>query len=119
LYYRLADAAAEPVIDNAVGKSSLPLKMFESWVAGVPFVTQDVGDRRLIMGEPPAGLLAEAGDANSLSAAILRLLSDPELANQLCARGFVQAKKYSWDNLSKQMEAAYQKALLKKHGDTI
>ena len=116
LYYKLADATAEPVIDNPVGRSSLPLKMFKSWVAGVPFITQDVGDRRLMLGEPPAGLIAEAGDANALSKEILRLLADPELANQLRIRGFAQAKKYSWVNLSKQMEAAYQKALLEKYG---
>ncbi len=119
LYYKLADAAAEPVIDNPVGRSSLPLKMFESWVAGVPFVTQDVGDRRLILGEPAAGLLAEPGDANSLSKAILRLLSDTELANHLRKLGFEQAKKYSWENLSKQMEEAYKKALSMKYGNTI
>ena len=119
LYYKLADAAAEPVIDNSVGRSSLPLKMFESWAAGVPFVTQDVGDRRLILGEPPAGILAEAGDANSLSNAILKLLTDSELANQLRERGFEQAKIYSWENLSKQMEEAYKKAVRMKHGNTI
>ena len=119
LYYGLADAAAEPVIDNPVGRSSLPLKMFESWVAGVPFVTQDVGDRRIILGDPPAGLIAEAGDANSLSKAILRILTDSELACQLRERGFEQAQKYSWENLSRQIEAVYQKALLYKYGNTV
>lgn len=116
LYYRLADAAAEPVIDNSVGRSSLPLKMFESWVAGVPFVTQDVGDRKLMLGDPPAGLLAEAGDANSLTQSILKILTNPMLCTQLQERGFEQARKYSWEQLSKQMEAVYHKAYAEKHG---
>lgn len=119
LYYKLAVLAAEPVIDNTVGKSSLPIKMFEAWVAGVPFITQDVGDRRMLLGEPPAGLLAKAGNANSLASEILRLLTHPELTSQLRERGFEQAKKYSWQNLAKQMEDAYKKALLIKHGNTI
>ncbi len=117
-YYILANVSAEPVIDNPVGRSSLPLKMFESWAAGVPFVTQDVGDRRVLLGEPPAGLLAKAGDANSLAEAILRVLSDQELAQILCERGFEQAKKYSWENLAKQMETAYHNALTKKYGSS-
>ncbi len=118
LYYCLADVSAEPVIDNTVGRSSLPLKMFESWTAGVPFVTQDVGDRRLLLGEPPAGLSAKAGDPNSLADAILKILSDLELAKQLRERGYEQAKKYSWENLAKQMETAYRNALSRKHGSS-
>ena len=116
LYYQLANVAAEPVIDNPVGRSSLPLKMFESWVAGVPFVTQDVGDRKMVLGDPPAGLLAEAGDANSLANTLIKVLSDGELAARLRNRGYEQAKNYSWEQLSKKMESAYLKALSEKHG---
>jgi glycosyltransferase involved in cell wall biosynthesis len=119
LYYSLADVSAEPVNDNPVGRSSLPLKMFESWAAGVPFVTQDVGDRMLLLGEPPAGLAAKAGDANSLAMAILRILADPELSYQLSQSGFEQAKKYSWENLAKQIDAVYRKAILVKYGHTV
>jgi glycosyltransferase involved in cell wall biosynthesis len=119
LYYKLADAAVEPVVDNPVGRSSLPLKMFESWVSGVPFVTQDVGDRRLLLGEPPAGLAAQAGEANSLSQAIIKVLSDSDLAEQLRKQGYIRAKTYSWENLAKQMETAYQNALFKKYGHSI
>ena len=119
LYYKLADVSAEPVIDNPVGRSSLPLKMFESWTAGVPFVTQDVGDRKTILGEPPAGLIAGGGDPNSLAQAILKIINDPELADKLRSRGFEQAKKYSWETLAKQMDAIYRKAVLAKYGNAI
>jgi glycosyltransferase involved in cell wall biosynthesis len=118
-YYYLADISTEPVIENQVGRSSLPLKMFESWVAGVPFVTQDVGDRRMVMGDPPAGLVAKAGDPNSLADAIIRILADPELALSLRKRGFEQAEKYSWENLAKKMEAIYYNAVIGKYGNTI
>jgi glycosyltransferase involved in cell wall biosynthesis len=119
LYYKLADVSAEPVVNNPVGRSSLPIKMFESWAAGVPFVTQDVGDRRMVLGEPQAGLLALPGDANSLASAILKILSDRELSEVLRERGFRQAKKYSWENLAKEMEAAYFKAIKSKYGNSI
>ncbi len=119
LYYRLADVQAEPVIDNLVGRSSLPLKMFESWISEVPFVTQDVGDRRMILGEPPAGLLAQAGDPNSLAKSIIRILTDPELSSELRIRGLAQAEKYSWEHLSKRLEEIYQKAILEKYGNPL
>ncbi len=118
IYFQLADVSAEPVMDDAVGQSRLPLKMFESWITGVPFVTQDVGDRRLVLGSPPAGVLAEAGSASSLAAELLKILANPSLADQLRELGYKQAKKYSWENLSRQMEAAYLKALSKKNGGT-
>ena len=119
LYYKLADVSAEPVIDNPVGRSSLPLKMFESWAAGVPFVTQDVGDRKTILGEPPAGLIAVAGDPNSLAQAIIKVICEPELAEQLRSRGFEQAKKYSWETLAKKMDTVYRNAAITKYGNTI
>jgi glycosyltransferase involved in cell wall biosynthesis len=119
LYYRLADVQVDPVIDDPVGRSRLPLKMFESWISMVPFVTQDVGDRRMVMGDPPAGLIAQAGDPNSLAKSILRIINDPDLASTLQMRGLTQAKKYSWECLTKQIEEAYQKAILTKYGNTI
>jgi len=118
LYYKLADVSAEPVIDNPIGKSMLPLKLFESWVAGVPFVTQDVGDRRMILGDPPAGLITRAGDPNSLSQGIIRVLADRDLAEELRKRGFERAKMYSWENLARQMEAIYLKAISEKNVGT-
>ena len=116
LYCRLADVQAEPVIDNTVGRSSLPLKMFESWVSGVPFITGDVGDRGMVMGNPPAGLLVRPGDPEALAEAILQILSDPELAAELRARGFARADEYSWERLAERMEAVYQKVSKPQHG---
>lgn len=108
---RLANVQAEPVVDNAVGRSMLPLKMFESWASGVPFVTADVGDRRLLMGEPPAGVLARPGDAESLADAIVQVLSNPRLTSDLRQRGLERAQEYSWDRLVERMEAAYLQAV--------
>jgi glycosyltransferase involved in cell wall biosynthesis len=119
LYYSLANLSVEPVKDNPVGRSSLPLKMFESWAAGVPFITQDVGDRKLLIGDPPAGITAKAGDANSLADAILRVLGDSGLWQQLRQRGFEQAKKYSWENLARQMDIVYREVILRKYGHTV
>ena len=46
LYYALVDVSVDPVYDNEAAKGRSPLKLFESWSCGVPFVTADVGDRK-------------------------------------------------------------------------
>jgi glycosyltransferase involved in cell wall biosynthesis len=107
LYYRLADVLVDPVIDNEVGRSRLPLKMFESWVAGVPFVTADVGDRKLVIGQPPAGLLARPGDPHSLAEALLQVLTNPNQAEALRQAGSNRSEEYDWDHLAQRLENAY------------
>jgi glycosyltransferase involved in cell wall biosynthesis len=106
-YYRLADVVVDPVYDDEVGQSRMPLKLFESWASGVPFVTGDVGDRRSVLGSPPAGVLVQPGDPTALSAGILGVLSDPEQARSLCVRGLERVEDYYWDYLARKMEAIY------------
>jgi glycosyltransferase involved in cell wall biosynthesis len=109
LYYRLADVLVDPVIDNEVGRSRLPLKMFESWAAHVPFVTADVGDRKLVVGQPPAGLLARPGDARSLAEALLQVLTHPDQANALRQAGTKRSEEFDWDRLAQRLESSYLK----------
>jgi glycosyltransferase involved in cell wall biosynthesis len=108
LYYRLADVIVDPVIDNEVGRTRLPLKMFESWASQVPFVTADVGDRKTVIGEPPAGLLAKPGQAGSLASMILQVLQNKKLAQQLRQSGTERINQYAWDKLAQNLEAIYQ-----------
>lgn len=98
-YYRLGDVSVDPVYDDAAASGRAPLKMFESWAAGVPFVTQDVGDRRLFAGDPPAAYLAVAGSAESLAAGLQEVLCNQDLANQLRAQGYQAVKNYYWDRI--------------------
>jgi glycosyltransferase involved in cell wall biosynthesis len=107
LYYQLANVVVDPVIDNEVGRTRLPLKMFESWASQVPFVTADVGDRKIVLGNPPAGLLAAPGEAGSLADTILQVLQNEELAQQLCRRGTDRIGQYSWDKLAQNLDEVY------------
>ena len=114
LYYRLADVTVDPVYDDPSGRGRLPLKLFESWAAQVPFVTGDVGDRRMVLGSPPAGILAQPGDPASLSSSILQVLQNPELTNELVQRGLERARLFSWERLAQQLESIYQQALVQR-----
>lgn len=110
LYYRLSDVSVDPVHDNDAGRASISIKMFESWAAETPLVTVAVGDRSMLLGSPPAGLLAQPGDPSSLADAILKILNDPELADKLRQLGMDRAEKFSWDRLARQLEIIYLQA---------
>jgi glycosyltransferase involved in cell wall biosynthesis len=106
-YYHIADVSVDPVHDNEAARGRSPLKMFESWANGVPFVTGDVGDRRTIAGDPEAALLAQPGNAESLANEIIEVLGNHELAKKLQEQGFQRVEFYYWDKLSLQLEAVY------------
>ena len=48
LYYSLADVSVDPADDSPASSGRAPLKIFESWAMGVPVVTSDVGDRKML-----------------------------------------------------------------------
>ena len=106
-YYRLADVTVDPVFDTPVSRSRFPIKLFESWVTGIPFITADVGDRRSLLQEPPAGLLAKPGDVDSLANAIYRVLKDPALADEIKKNGYERAHAFDWKILAGNMEKVY------------
>lgn len=107
LYYHLADVSVDPVYADDIARSRLPLKLFESWACGVPFVTGDVGDRRAVLGTPPAGVLTEPGDPASLARAILHILECPDRAVSLRQRGLERVELFSWERLARKLEAVY------------
>jgi glycosyltransferase involved in cell wall biosynthesis len=111
LYYRLADVSVDPVYDDAAARGRSPLKLFESWISGTPFVSADVGEREFLLGDPPAGILAQAGEDDSLAQAIYTVLAERELAETLRQRGLERVQAYTWDRLAKQMEGVYQSVI--------
>jgi glycosyltransferase involved in cell wall biosynthesis len=111
LYYHLADVSVDPVYDDGAARGRSPLKLFESWACGVPFVSGDVGDRRKLLGQPPAGLLTKPGDPVSLGEAILRVLGDPDLGAALCRRGRERVRDYNWGKLARNLESEYRRSL--------
>ena len=116
LYYALADVTVDPVNDDDAAKGRLPLKMFESWAMGVPFITSPVGERLRLAGNPPASILAQpAGDAQALASAMQSVLISAELAESFRRRGLERVKDFSWDILARELEAVYLAAL--REGD--
>jgi glycosyltransferase involved in cell wall biosynthesis len=106
-YYYLSDMVIDPVFENRVARGRQPLKLFECWACGVPYISADVGDRSKILGDPPAGLLTEPGDAISLSKSIISLLNHPEIADKIRALGFKRVQNYTWAKIALGLQIEY------------
>jgi glycosyltransferase involved in cell wall biosynthesis len=61
----------------------------------------------MILGDPPAGLLARPGDADSLADAILELLAQPALGERLRELGRQRLPDYTWQRLASALNSAY------------
>jgi glycosyltransferase involved in cell wall biosynthesis len=68
-------------------QEAMPMCLLEALAAAKPVVATTVGAIPKVIVPGVTGLLCEPGDANGLSAAILRLLRDPELARTLGNHG--------------------------------
>jgi glycosyltransferase involved in cell wall biosynthesis len=106
-YYALADVTVDPVYDTAAAKGRCPLKMFESWLAGTPFITGDVGDRRLLAGNPPAVLLVKPGDVNDLTEKLIQTLIDEKLKIQLSELGKQRGSNFLWEKIISQKKEIF------------
>jgi len=101
LYYALADVTVDPVHDDDAARGRSPLKMFESWICGVPFVTMDVGERAYLMGEPPAGVLVAAKSETEIVNNLLKILLQPDWGEEMIRLGYQRVEHFTWDRLAK------------------
>lgn len=108
LYYHLAEVSVDPIHDDDAARGRSPLKLFESWACGVPFVSSDVGDRRILLGDPPAGMLAIPGDPDSLANAVLQVITDPQTGGELRKIGLNRVGEFYWDQLASKLDVVYQ-----------
>ena len=97
IYYQIADVSVDPVRDEPAYQARSPLKLFESWAMEVPFVTGDVGDRRELLGNPPAGEIAEDDSPEALAEAIINVLRSEELARVCRLLGKERVQRAYWD----------------------
>jgi glycosyltransferase involved in cell wall biosynthesis len=62
-----------------------------------------------IVQEGQTGLLVEAGNARALAEALVKLLQDPNLAQQMGLKGRVRAGQlFAWDTIAAHTWALYQ-----------
>ncbi|AXC83637.1 glycosyltransferase family 1 protein [Salmonella enterica subsp. salamae] len=81
------------------------LPVLEAMSCGIPVVSSNVSSLPEVAGD--AGLLSEPNDIDAISAHILQSLQDEQWRKTAIARGFVQARQFSWENCAAQTINAY------------
>jgi alpha-maltose-1-phosphate synthase len=100
--YRRARAFCLPSLYEPYG-----LVLIEAMAHGIPCIGSAVQSIPEILDEGRAGLLVPPGDAGELAKALIRLLTDDELAGSLAANGprWV-AESLTWDHVATRMAVA-------------
>jgi glycosyltransferase involved in cell wall biosynthesis len=76
---------------------------------GAPTVTSNLSSLPEVAGD--AALLVDPTSMDALADALLRLMADAGLANDLRARGQAQAARFPWSRTAQQTAAVYRRAL--------
>jgi len=104
LFYSKADVFVYPSHYEGFG-----LPVLEAMTLGAPVVTSNTSSLPEVVGD--TALLVDPNDSTSLAEAILRIISDLQLRNELIQKGKERAKMYSWERTAKETLKAYRSLL--------
>ncbi len=105
LWYAAATLFVFPSIYEGFGMPPL-----EAMACGTPVVTSNSTSLPEVVGE--AGLMVPPRDAHALAEAMLRLLQDASLRQEMRARGLQQARTFSWHTAAERTLAVYEQIRL-------
>jgi L-malate glycosyltransferase len=92
---------------NASWLDNMPVSIIEAFAAGTPVVTTAPESIPYLVEHERTGLLCPVGDQKALAASVLRLLSDPALADRLARNAYQESSKYTWDAVRGQWLKVY------------
>lgn len=100
--YNMADVFAFPSFAEGFGVPPL-----EAMACGVPVITSNTSSLPEVVGD--AGLLIDPHNTGALSAAIMRILEDKQLQEDLRQKGYERVKLFTWQESARKMLTVYQK----------
>lgn len=100
ILYRLASAFVFPSLYEGFGLPAL-----EAMALGAPVITSDVSSLPEVVGD--AALLIDPLDAASITQALARVLSEPDLRAEMIRRGHERLKTFSWARSAARIHEVY------------
>ncbi|HET7482567.1 MAG TPA: glycosyltransferase family 4 protein [Actinomycetota bacterium] len=108
--HRFFDAyAAADVVAIPSRFEALSLVALEAWAAGAPLVANRVGGLATLITPGVDGLLVdETDDPSAMTNALRRVLTDPQLADDLRTNASKTAIRYSWREIARDLSVVYE-----------
>jgi glycosyltransferase involved in cell wall biosynthesis len=95
----------------------LPNAVLEYMAAGLPTVASNVGGNGELVEDGVTGFLVPPENSQALSAALLRLLRDPELSRQIASNGQrLATQNFSFERLIREVDELYTELLERPKG---
>lgn len=112
LYVATAGAIVNPYRDSLINRSKCAGKVIAAMAMGKTVITSRLGENLQYIEDGRSGLLTEPGDAGDVARALLAVLSDRELAEELGRNARQRIwDKFDWDSRVGEIEHAYGIAL--------
>jgi phosphatidylinositol alpha-mannosyltransferase len=102
-YYKTADVFCAP----ATGSESFGIILLEAMAVGKPIVASSIDGYARLVTPGAEGLLVPQRDEKMLAQALISLLSDEPLRQQMGDRGKLKAREYDWKHLAQKIESYY------------
>ena len=106
-YYKTADIFCSP----ATGSESFGVVLLEAMATGKPIVASNIEGYASVLTHGAEGLLVPPRDRKQLAQALITLVMDEPLRQQMGARGIAKAPDYSWERVSQQVYNYYVRVL--------
>ena len=106
-YYKTADIYCSP----ATGRESFGIVLLEAMAVGKPVVASNIDGYANVISHGVDGLLVPPKDKRLLAQALISLMSDASLRQQMGANGILKAKRYSWENIAQKILSYYMRLL--------
>jgi glycosyltransferase involved in cell wall biosynthesis len=87
---------------------SFGIAYLEAWMCQKPVVASRIGSTRCVVDDGVDGVLVDPNDSDDIAAAILQLLTDPQLGRRMGRAGYEKTRsKFTWDTVTDQVERTY------------
>ena len=106
-YYKTADIFCSP----ATGRESFGIVLLEAMAVGKPVVASNIEGYASVVTHNVDGLLVPPKDEEMLAQALISLLTDQSLRQQMGANGRLKAEKYSWERVTQRVFDYYLECL--------